>query len=74
MQFLFQQFYCNDFVWEKRTDAEGHVTHLFFASRQMLSLFSLLPEVLLLGCTYQTNRYGLPLLNYGADFQYQHFI
>ncbi len=63
MQFLFQQFHRNDFVWEYRADADGHVTHLFFASREMLSLFSSFSEVLLLDCTYQTNRFGLPLLN-----------
>jgi hypothetical protein len=37
--------------------------HLYFACRRSLHLFLLYPEVLLLHCTYQTNRYGLPLLN-----------
>ncbi len=37
--------------------------HLFFASQQSLHLFELYPEVLLLDCTYPTNRYGLPLIN-----------
>jgi hypothetical protein len=60
---LLSQFAADDFVREYQVDAIGHVTHLFFASQQSLHLFELYPEVLLLDCTYQTNRYGLPLLN-----------
>ncbi len=63
MQFLFQQFDLNDFIWEYKADEDNHVTHLFFASRATLSLFTSFPEVLLLDCSYQTNCFGLPLLN-----------
>ncbi len=48
---------------EYRLVALGHATHLFYAYRHCLHLFTLYPEVLLLDCTYQTNRYDLPLLN-----------
>jgi hypothetical protein len=63
VQFLFRQFNVNDYVWEYKTDAENPVTHLVFASHKSLSLFMSFPEVLLLDCTYQTNRFGMPLLN-----------
>ncbi len=60
---LLSQLTAEDFVLDYELDTDRHVTHLFFASRRCLYLFSLYPEVLLLDCTYQTNRYGLPLLN-----------
>ncbi len=63
IQALLREFAADDFVHEYQLDTDGHVTHLFFASRRSLHLFLLYPEVLLLDCTYQTNRYGLPLLN-----------
>jgi hypothetical protein len=63
IQALLSQSAADDFVREYQLDANGHVTHLFFASRLSLHLFLLYPEVLLLDCSYQTNRYGLPLLN-----------
>jgi hypothetical protein len=53
----------DDFVSEHKLDTDNHVTHLFFASRQSLDLYHCYPEVLLLDCTYNTNKYGLPLLN-----------
>ncbi len=63
IQALLLQFAADDFVWEYKLDTEGHVTHLFFASHRSLHLFLLYPEVLLLDCTYKTNRFGMPLLN-----------
>jgi hypothetical protein len=63
MQFMFRQFDQHDFVWEHQTDAEHHVTYLFFTSHDSVLLFASFPEVILLDCTYQTNRFGLPLLN-----------
>ncbi len=63
MQALLSNFVDDDFVCEFQLDAEGHVTHLFFAARCSLNLFLQYFEVLLLDCTYQNNRYGLPLLN-----------
>jgi hypothetical protein len=63
IQALLSQLTADDFVSEFKLDAENHVTHLFFASHRALHLFMLYPEVLLLDCTYKTNRFGLPLLN-----------
>ncbi len=63
IQALLSQLAADDFVWEYQLDSDRRVTHLFFAYRRSLRLYSLYPEVLLLDCTYKTNRYGLPLLN-----------
>jgi hypothetical protein len=63
IQALLSQLVADDFVWDYQLDSDQHVTHPFFASRSSLHLFSLHPEVLLLDCTYQTNRCGLSLLN-----------
>ncbi len=61
IQALVQQLRVEDFHWNLRTDAEGHVTHLFFAYRESLQLYQSFPEVLLIDCTYKTNRYHMPL-------------
>ncbi len=63
IQSLLANFASDDFVSEHMLDADNRVTHLFFASRQSLDLYHRYPEVLLLDCTYKTNKYGLPLLN-----------
>jgi hypothetical protein len=63
MQSLLEEFNADDFVWEYKTDDDNHVTHLFFASHHSLSMFSSVPEVLILDCTYKTNRFDLPLFN-----------
>lgn len=51
------------FVWRIQTNPAGHVTHLVFVSRYGLDLFAAYLEVLLLDCTYQTNRFQMPLLD-----------
>ncbi len=56
------QLTADDFVLEFKLDAENHVTQLFFASHQALHLYMRYPEVLILDCTYKSNRFGLPLL------------
>ncbi len=63
IQALFAQLTTDDFMWEFKACAAGNITHLFFASLSSLDLVKSYPEVLLLDCTYKTNRFGLPLLN-----------
>ncbi len=63
IQALVEQLREDDFVWDVKTDDHGHVTHLFFAHRESLALYHSYPEVLLIDCTYKTNRYHLPLCN-----------
>jgi hypothetical protein len=45
------------------TDHIGRVTHLFFAHPASIKLLNQFPEVLLLDCTYKTNKFKMPLLN-----------
>ncbi len=63
IQALFSQLSANDFEWEYLTSEAGNVTHLFFAPMSSIDLVEFYPEVVLLDCTYKTNRFGLPLLN-----------
>jgi hypothetical protein len=46
-----------------RTDPVGHVTHLFFTHPKSVELFQQYPDVLLMNCTYRTNKFKMPLLN-----------
>lgn len=63
LQALVGHLEAEQFVWNVNTTPQGHLTHLFFASHQALRLFESYPEVLLLDCTYKTNRFKMPLLN-----------
>lgn len=62
IQALVDQLQDDKFKWRVKTDRDGHVTHLIFAALESLSLYQAYPEVLLLDCTYKTNRFHLPLL------------
>jgi MULE transposase domain len=53
----------SQYVFNYRTDEIGRVTHLFFAHPRSLQLLEQYPDVLLLDCTYKTNRFKMPLLN-----------
>jgi hypothetical protein len=46
-----------------KTDLISRITHLFFAYSKSIELLNHFPEVILLDCTYKTNRFKLPLLN-----------
>jgi hypothetical protein len=61
IQALVEQLGVEDFVWHVQADNEGHVTQLFFAYKDALTLYESYPEVLLIDCTYKTNRYRMPL-------------
>ena len=39
------------------------LSHLFFSHTESLQLLALNPEVLIIDCTYKTNRFNMPLLN-----------
>jgi hypothetical protein len=53
----------SDYIFDYKTDANGHVTHLFFAHTKSVTLLKQFPHVFLLDCTYKTNKFKLPLLN-----------
>jgi len=44
-------------------DDEGHITRLFFAHPKSIELLQTYSKVLLMDCTYKTNRFRMPLLN-----------
>src|SRR5438045_8616186 len=52
-----------EFHFNYRIDTIGRVTHLFFAHPKSVDLLTKYPDVLLLDCTYRTNKFKMPLLN-----------
>ena len=53
----------NDFEFNYQLDTNGHITSLFFAHPKSLLLLKQYPKVLLMDCTYKTNRFHMPLLD-----------
>ncbi|KAG7000562.1 PKS-NRPS hybrid synthetase [Fusarium oxysporum f. sp. conglutinans] len=50
--------------WNRmQVDSEGRVTAVLFAHPESLTYLQAYPDLLLLDCTYETNRYGIPLLD-----------
>lgn len=47
-------------------DNQGKLTKLFFAHEASIGLFSRFITVLVMGCTYKTNKFGMPLLEIGG--------
>ncbi len=62
------------YFYKYQFDENMHVSHLFFAHSVSIQLLRKHFEVLLLDCTYKTNRYRMPLLhavavdNFGGSF------
>ena len=52
-----------DWVFAVKKDESNHVQNLFFAHQKQMELLLANPDVLLMDCTYRTNRYKLPLLH-----------
>lgn len=46
-----------------KTGVDNHLTHLFFAYNEVVDIDHENSDVLLLDCTYRTNRFNLPLLH-----------
>jgi len=44
-------------------DSQDQVTNLFFTHKLAIELLQARPDVLLIDCTYKTNRFGMPLLH-----------
>src|SRR5436190_14825550 len=51
------------FKFNYQLDQDGYITLLFFAHLESLILLKQYPEVLLMDCTYKTNRFRMPLLD-----------
>jgi hypothetical protein len=62
MEALIDQLSHSNYISDYRTDSIGRVTHLFFAHPRSVELFQQYPDILLLDCTYKTNRFKMPLL------------
>jgi hypothetical protein len=52
-----------DWVSDVTLDTNNHVQSLFFAHQKQVELFRINPDILMMDCTYRTNRYRLPLLH-----------
>ena len=52
-----------DWTMRHAEDGINRLTHLFFAHEESLKLLALFPEVIIMDCTYKTNRFRMPLLN-----------
>ncbi|XP_044715153.1 uncharacterized protein HRG_11130 [Hirsutella rhossiliensis] len=65
LQFLYDQLKDPSlgFFFRDTRDQEGRLTGLFIAPRTGIELWKRYPNVLLLDCTYKTNRVRMPLLN-----------
>lgn len=66
IQALFDDLSSKNFCVEYKIDAEGSITHFLFAHPQSVRLAQANHKVLLLDCTYKTNRYNMPLLICGG--------
>ena len=49
--------------FEYDRDSLGHINYLFLADLKSIELLNLYPDVLLMDCTYKTNKFGMPLLH-----------
>ncbi|KAM4058286.1 MULE transposase [Hirsutella rhossiliensis] len=65
LQFLYDQLkdLSLGFFFRDTRDQEGRLTGLFIAPRTGIELWRRFPNILLLDCTYKTNRFKMPLLN-----------
>ena len=53
----------SEWVFDIRKDSENHIQSLFFAHKKQIELLHANPDVLLMDCTYRTNKFKLPLLH-----------
>jgi hypothetical protein len=60
---LLDDLYTADWVFAVKKDAEDHVQSLFYAHQKQIELLLANPDVLLMDCTYRTNKKRLPLLH-----------
>uniref|UniRef100_A0AAV2Z140 MULE transposase domain-containing protein n=1 Tax=Lagenidium giganteum TaxID=4803 RepID=A0AAV2Z140_9STRA len=51
------------YTFKTRVDDRHRLTHLMFAHNDALRKFDANPDVIMMDCTYKTNRFGMPLLN-----------
>ena len=63
LQFLYDELDKSDFFVRDTRDPTGRLSTLFLAPKSGLELLRQFPDVWQLDCTYNTNRFNMPLLN-----------
>jgi hypothetical protein len=63
METLLGNLSADDWIFAVKKDAENRVQNLFFAHQKQIELLLTNPDVILMDCTYRTNKYKLPLLH-----------
>ena len=53
----------SDWIFDVKRDSDNHVQYLFFAHRKQVEMQLANPDVLMMDCTYRTNKYRMPLLH-----------
>ncbi|KAE9023198.1 hypothetical protein PF005_g4851 [Phytophthora fragariae] len=63
MWYLLRELEAGDYFVEFAVDDQSRIKHLFFAFEPAIDIYCDNSDVILLECTYKTNRFGVPLLN-----------
>jgi antitoxin component HigA of HigAB toxin-antitoxin module len=63
VQALVNQLDKEGFQYHIRSDIDGRLTAIFFAHPHSIAYLQYNPDVLLLDCTYKTNKHAMPLLD-----------
>ena len=53
----------SDWIFDVKRDSDNRVQYLFFAHRKQVEMQRANPDVLMMDCTYRTNKYRMPLLH-----------
>jgi hypothetical protein len=53
----------SEWIFDVRKDSDNHIEYLFFAHRKQIELQLINHNVLLMDCTYRTDKFKLPLLH-----------
>jgi hypothetical protein len=61
-------------VFNLEQDDDGHIKNLFIADRRSIEYYVRNPDILLLDCTYRTNKFDMPMLDaLGVDCMSEQF-
>jgi hypothetical protein len=52
-----------EWIFDVKRDSDNRVQYLFFAHKKQVEMQRANPDVLMMDCTYRTNKYKLPLLH-----------
>jgi hypothetical protein len=63
MEALLDDLSTADWIFAVKKDNNSRIQNLFFAHQKQVELLLANPDVLLMDCTYRTNKYKLPLLH-----------